>query len=164
MRWASLALALAVFGLGCASTRTRVITEDGESFQKYHRIGVPSFKDRQGKGKEIADGLSAALQAKVYSEAVDRTVLEQILSKYKLDTDQGLGVEALEEIRDKTQADSIIFGSMAPNWSVARITVVETEMGGPVVRALVFPKRGKKVFATPQEVVDETVRALARAQ
>lgn len=160
---AALLVALSLGWLGCAQSRTRVLPEEGEDFRRYHRIAVPSFVDPRGKGAEIADDISKALQTKLYNESIDRAALEQVLSKYKLDRDQGLGVEALEDIHEKTSADALVFGRMAPDWSSARITVIEVEMGSPVLRALILPKRGQKTFAKAEDVADETVRAFLRA-
>lgn len=150
--------------LGCAQSRSRVLPEDGEDIRRYHRIGIPAFTDKQGKGPQIADQLSSALQTKLYNDPVERMPLEQILSRFNLKNDNGLGVEALEEIHSKTSADAVVFGRMAPDWSSARVTVIETEMGSPVLRAVVMPKGRKKAFASPEEIAEEIARTFIRGR
>ena len=155
---------LAATWLGCAQSRSRVLPEDGEDIRRYHRIGIPAFADKQGKGPQIADQLSAALQSKLYNDPIERAPLEKILSRFNLKNDSGLGVEALEEIHSKTSADAVVFGRMAPDWSSARVTVIETEMGSPVLRAVVMPKGRKKAFTTPEEIADEVALTFIRGR
>jgi hypothetical protein len=54
-------------------------------------------------------------------------------------------------------------GRMAPDWSAASITMVETNTGAPVLHVILRPRgRGKKAFATPQEVAQEFARVFAK--
>lgn len=155
--WGLLSAALL---LGCAHSGTQIKSEDGVDLSHYHRIGVPAFTDSRGQGGLIADAVAEGLP-KLLHVAADKKALAPILAKYKLDPQIGLGVEALEEIRIKTSADAILYGRMLPDWSAAMITIMETEMGDPIVNALIKPKEPQKSFATPQEVSQEVLRALA---
>jgi len=159
MRYWGLLLAAGL--LGCAHSGTKVEPTDGEDFARFHHIGVPSFVDSHGQGALIADDLATALGAQLNNEPVNRKALEAVLSNYNLNSETGLGVEALEAIRKQVSADAIIFGQMAPNWSAVRITVVDAEMGTLVLRALVMPRDKKKFFTGPDEVVREILRVFA---
>jgi hypothetical protein len=51
---------------------------------------------------------------------------------------------------------------MAPDWSAASISLVDTETGESVLRVLLRPRdRKRKAFARPEEVVEEALRVLA---
>lgn len=162
MRYCGLLLAVAL--LGCAHSATKVQQEEDEHFTDYHHIGIPTFADSHGQGGLIADSLSKALQTQMLSDAVDRSSLEQILLKYRVGSDTDLGVEALEQIRARITVDAIIFGKMAPDWSGARVIMMDAKMGVPVFSALVKPRNGKKVFATPDDITQEILRAIATLQ
>ena len=159
-----LTLLLAVSLLGCANSRTQIRAEDGEQFAMYHHIGILPFSDTRGQGAKLADSLSDALAKQRFNETVDRSLLEQSVKKFKVTPETGIGVEALEEIRGKTAADAILFGKMTPDWSAARVVVLETEMGGAVLSALVRPKGREKVFANADEVSTEIMRAFSRVK
>ena len=145
--------------LGCGHSGTQVRREEGVNFSHYRRIGVPSFNDRRGQGQAIAEGIENTLQQLMY-EPVDRKALEQLLLKYKPDQEFGLGIEAMESIRNQTHADALVLGRMAPDWSAAAITMVETSTGDPILHAVLKPKGKKKSFAGPDEVVKETLRVI----
>jgi len=58
--------------------------------------------------------------------------------------------------------DAIIFGRLAPDWSTAMITVTETEMGGPILQAVLRPRDPKKkAFSDADDVAKEAIRVLA---
>ena len=160
MRYLGLVLAIAL--LGCAHSGTKYEAADGVDFSGFHRIGVPSFSDSTGRGAALADALSKGLLGQLNNETVNRQKLEQVLARYKVETQNGLGVEALEEIHNQTAVDAIIFGRMAPNWSAVRLSMVETETGTPVLTAVVKPADNKKTFTDPDEVAKAILRMFAR--
>ena len=62
----------------------------------------------------------------------------------------------------KASADAVITGSMAHDWSEASVTMIDTESGESVLRAVLKPKDPKrKAFASPDEVVLEALRVFA---
>ena len=146
--------------MGCAHPGTRVQREELVDFAKFRAIGVPSFKDPKGQGERIAQSINDALQKRMY-DPVDGKALEKILAQYKLDKDSGFGLEAMETIRRQTSADAVVLGRMAPDWSEAYLVMFETDSGDPVLRAVLKPRGKKKtVFASPDEVAEETLRVL----
>lgn len=153
-------LLLAAAWLGCGHPRTQVRREDGVDFSRYRHIGVLPFKDARGKGRVISDGINGALGRLMY-EPVDLKRLEALMTKYKFDKDTGFGQEALEYIRSQTSADALVLGQLAPDWSVVSIMMIETEMGDPILRAVIRPaKKSQAAFAGPDEVVAETLSVL----
>ena len=156
MRFWGLLLSLSL--AGCGHSRARVQREEGADFSHLRRFGVPAFTDPRGQGALIADRVSDALQKKMY-DVVDRKTLEEILAKYKPNSRLGLGAEALQSIQTQTSADAIVFGRMAGDGSGAVITIVEMEMGQPVARAFIVPR--KKTFADPEEIASEIARVIA---
>lgn len=146
--------------LGCAGSKSRVIEDAGE-FPNHHCVGVAPFIDSRGHGRAIADAIEARLQQLMY-EPVDQNALAQVLAANMPDHSSGLGLESLEKIHSKVPVDAIIFGRIAPNWSMAIITVNETEMGSPILQAVLRPhNRRKKAFTDADDVAREAVRVLA---
>ena len=148
---------LLAFLAACSGSRSEIRREDGADFSRLRRIGVPSFKDPSGHGDLIADRVSEGLQRKLY-EPVDRKALEEVLAKYKLDTRVGLGAEALQDIQSHTPADAILYGRVAPDRRSALVTLVETDMGQPIMQAVIRPKR--RIFFEPEEIGDEVLRVI----
>ena len=153
-----LTLAAALLVCGCGP-KTQIVPEDAVTFRSYRRIGVLAFGDPTGRGQKIADAMDARFQ-KAFFDVVDQKAVAEVLAQYKPDRDQGLGVEALEEIRRKTGIDALIIGRMVPDWSAAVVTMVEMTTSGVIMRAVVRPHGfRKKAFASPDEVSDEFMRA-----
>ncbi len=150
---------LSISLLGCAHSRTRIQRDDSANFSSYRAIGVPSFTDPKGQGLVIAETINADLQKLMY-DPVDQAALEKILTKYKPGKDSGYDLEALEIIRRKTSADAVVLGRMAPDWSMIFLTMFETQMGSPVLRAVIRPQGKKKVFASPAEISLATIRVI----
>src|SRR5208282_4924399 len=92
--------------LGCAHPLTKVEPEEDERFSDYHKIGIPAFADTRGQGGVIADSLEKALQTQMITEPIDRTILEQVLLKYKVGSTNDFDVEALEQVRVRTSVDA----------------------------------------------------------
>jgi hypothetical protein len=159
MRYFGLMLALALFGCHRGS---QVENEDKVNVSVYHRIGVPTFGDPRGKGAEIADGVAKGLQD-LTVDIVERKLMDQTMLTYKPDSGQGLGTEALMEIKRLSLADAIILGRMSRDWKAGQITIVETNMGDPVIRVLLKTKNGKP-FKDSDAVVKEFLRVFADLQ
>ncbi|MHB2026523.1 MAG: hypothetical protein ACYCPQ_07785 [Elusimicrobiota bacterium] len=159
MRYFGFLLAAALSG--CAHSGAVVQAEDGLSLAQYQGIGVAPFNDPRGHGAAIAADIETGLERLMYAP-VDPAVLAQILSKHRLDRRSGLSLEVLENIRDKTSADAIIMGRMAPDWSAASIVMVETAMGDQVLHAILKPAgRNEKAFSSPDEVSQAALKVLA---
>jgi len=155
-------LLLAAVLLGCAHPGTKFERRDDVDFSRYRRIGVAPFTDSRGQGRRIAEGINRGLPRLMY-EPADMKALEKILAEHKPDRELGLSLEALVLIRSQTSADALIFGSMAPDWSAAKVSLVETEMGDQILRAIVKPGgKNQKIFSGPDEVVRETLRVFAK--
>ncbi len=151
---AALAIALA----SCGHNGTIAGRVEGEDFSRYHHMGILPFVDAKGQGLLITDEIKKAMEKRMF-DSVDTKALEQVLSKYRIDRGEGLGAEALEDIRSHAPVDSIVIGAMIPDWSAARLVMVETDMGEPIMRAVLKPKNGK-FFRDAEEVVDEAVKVL----
>ena len=157
-----MALAAVLVVTGCGGRKSQVMPEEAVDFAGYRHIGVSAFVDRRGKGQAVADALDAVLQQEMY-EPVDEKALAQVLAKYKPDRDVGYGIEALLAIRAQSGADALLLGRMAPNWSAASVTMVETSTGAPILHAILRPRGWrKKTFATPEEVAQEFARIYAK--
>jgi hypothetical protein len=151
-------LALAVL-LGCGgSNKSRILSDAGE-FPRHRAVGVAPFLDPRGKGQEVADAIEAGLQQLMY-EPVDQKALAAALASNMPDRNSHLGIESLEYIKGKVPVDAIIFGRIAPDWSTVLITVDETDMGGPILQAVLRPRRRRKTFDGPDEIAKEAVRLL----
>lgn len=150
--------------MGCAHSGTQVQIGDGADFASYHSIGVPPFVDSKGKGTLIAQDINGSLQKLMY-DPVDMIALQKILAQYKPSRTTGFDLEALEMIRKQTSADAVVLGRMAPDWSAVIITMFETQMGDPVLRAIIKPQ-GKQgtLFKTPEEVAAATLKVILGAQ
>jgi hypothetical protein len=144
--------------LGCSGARSKVIDDTGE-FVHHRCVGVAPFLDSRGQGQIIADLIESGLQQLMY-EPVNQKALAQVMSEIP-GRGPELGIEALEKIHAKVPADAIIFGRVAPDWSFVQLSVTETEMGGPILQAVLRPRdRKKKAFADPAEIARETLRVL----
>ncbi|MFI5348144.1 MAG: hypothetical protein ACHQ2Z_01250 [Elusimicrobiota bacterium] len=151
-------LALAAM-LGCAGPQSKVLEDAGE-FPHHRCVGVAPFVDPRGHGEAVADAIEAGLQQLMY-EPVDQKALAQLLAANKPGRGSTLGIEELERIRAKSPVDAIIFGRLSPDWSTAMITVTETEMGGPILQAVLRPRDPKKkAFADADDVAKEALRIL----
>lgn len=160
MRYWSLALAAVL--AACAHRGTSVERESDVDLSRYHRVGVPPFTDRKGQGASIAGKVYDGLQGLGYGP-VDQKALEKILADNKPEKEFGLTLEALELIRIKASADAVVFGTMAPDWSAASVTLVEAELGDPVLHAVVRPgKPGQKRFADADDVARETLAVFSQ--
>jgi hypothetical protein len=146
--------------LGCSSGPRSKILQDAGEFPRHHSVGVAPFADPRGKGQAIADAIEAGLQQLMY-EPVDQKALAQVLVANMPDRSSNLGIESLERIKAKAPVDAIIFGRMSPDWSMALITVNETEIGGPILQAVLRPRnRRKKAFTDADEIAREALRVL----
>ena len=146
--------------LGCAGPKSKVLEDSGE-FRSRRCIGVAPFIDSRGHGQAVADAIEAGLQQLMY-EPVDQKALAQVLAASMPDRGSGLGLESLEKIHSKAPVDAIIFGRIAPDWSTALITINETEMGAPILQAVLRPRGGKKkAFSDAEDVAKEALRVLA---
>jgi len=147
--------------LGCAHPGTRVESNPAIDFSRYQHIGVAPFTDSRGQGKRITAGIDDGLR-KILHGGADLKAVEAILRDHKPDRDFGLTMKALEFLRVKASADAVITGSMAHDWSEASVTMIDTESGESVLRAVLKPKDPKrKAFASPDEVVLEALRVFA---
>ena len=152
---------MALILLGCAQPRTKVEQAGEADFARYHKLGVAPFSDPRGQGRLMADSVNAGLRKLLY-EPADPVALTRILVNHKPNQDSGMSLEALELIRLQTGADAIVLGRMTPDWSALLLTVVETELGEPVLHAVARPRNKKQAaFASADEVVQETLRILA---
>jgi hypothetical protein len=146
--------------LGCSSGPRSKILQDAGEFPRHRCVGVAPFADPRGKGQDIADAIEAGLQQLMY-EPVDQKALAQVLVANMPDRSSNLGIESLERIKAKAPVDAIIFGRVSPDWGMALITVNETEIGGPILQAVLRPRnRRKKAFSSPDEIAREALRVL----
>ena len=145
--------------LGCAHSRNIIRAEDGLNLAQYRGVGVVPFDDPHGQGAAIAGGIEDGLERLMYAP-VDPQTLKKIISNYKANPRNGIGLEALEMIHDKTAADAIVMGRMTPDWSAAVVIMIETGMGDQVMRAVVRPPGKQKVFTTPAEVSQAVLKVL----
>ncbi|HEX4048089.1 MAG TPA: hypothetical protein VH309_09665 [Elusimicrobiota bacterium] len=163
MRRRSLAFLSVAALLGCGGPKSRVIQDSGE-FRGHRCVGVAPFVDSRGQGQAIADAIEDGLQRLMY-EPVDEKALAQVLAANMPDRSSTLGIEALENIHAKAPVDAIVFGRVAPDWSRAVITVNETEMGEPILSAVLLPRGPKKTaFTGPDDVAKEALRVLTSAR
>jgi hypothetical protein len=146
--------------LGCSGPRSKIIQDEGE-FPNHRAIGVAPFVDSRGKGQAIADAIQAGFQQQMLG-AVDQKALAAALAAAMPNGGTKLGIESIEQIRAKVPVDAIVFGRMAPDWSMAMITVDEMEIGGPILQAVLRPRnRRKKAFTDADEVAREALRVLS---
>jgi hypothetical protein len=159
VRQRSLVLLTLAALLGCSGPKSKVLQDAGE-FPRHRCVGVAPFADPRGNGQAIADALEAGLQQLMY-EPVDQKALAQVLATNMPDRSSNLGIESLERIHAKAPVDAIIFGRMAPDWSMALITVNETEIGSPILQVVLRPRRRKKkAFSDAADVAKEAIRVL----
>jgi hypothetical protein len=146
--------------LGCSQPGTRVSHDTRVDFSRYRHIGVAPVTDPRGRGALIAEGVDAGLR-RLGRGVSDGKALEAILRQNKPDHDFGWGLEALESVRTRTSAEALVFISLAPDWSAASVTLLDTELGEQVLSAVLRPGGKKaKAFADPQEVVQEALRVI----
>ena len=157
MRFSGILL-LAIF-CACSHSGTRAARADGEDFSRYHKLGVVPFTDPKGQGAYLAEEIGRALEKKMY-ERGNAEALKKVLDKYNLQNGDDLGAEALMDIRQHAPCDAIVIGSMTPDWTGGRVTMIEATMGEPILRAVIRPPKGKKAFFNPDEVVQEVVKVL----
>jgi hypothetical protein len=152
-------LAAALLGalLGCSGAKSRVLDDTGD-FPHHRCVGVAPFADPRGQGRVVADLIESGLQQLMY-EPVDQKALAEVLADIP-GRGPDLGLEALEKIHRKVPVDAIIFGRIAPDWSLVTITVNDTEMGGPILQAVLRPVK-KKSFSDPADIAREAIRLLA---
>ena len=153
LAFVSLALA------GCAP-KSEFRPEEAVNFAGYRRFGVSPFLDPGGRGQAVTDAFAAALQ-QTLDDPVDQKALARILAQYKPDRDVGYRAEELETLRAQTGADALIVGRMGPGWSSAAITVIELDTGGPILHALLRPRKGK-AFASADDVAREFLRVYSK--
>lgn len=147
--------------MGCSSSGTRVETAEDVDVGSYRRLAVLPFTDPRGQGRAIADAVKAGLPQIMYENA-DAAAVAKILARVKSDPGEGPSLEALELIRGQTSAEAIMTGRMAPDWSAAMVNIVETEMGRPILSAVIKPRpKEHKVFANAAEVSREVLRMLS---
>jgi len=158
-RFAVVLAAATTLFLGCAHSRNIIRAEDGLNLAQYRGVGVVPFDDSRGQGPAIANGIEDGLERLMYAP-VDSQALEKIISSYKADPRNGVGLEALEMIHDKTAADAIVMGRMTPDWSAAIIVMIETGMGDQVMRAVVRPPGKQKVFTAPAQISKAVLKVL----
>lgn len=146
--------------LGCSTPRSKIIQDEGE-FRGHRVIGVAPFVDPRGKGQAIADAIQAGFQQQML-KPVDQKALAEALAAALPNGGTKLGIESIEQIHAKVPVDAIVFGRMAPDWSMALITVDEMEIGGPILQAVLRPRnRRKKAFTDANDVAREALRVLA---
>jgi hypothetical protein len=158
VRYCGLLAIAALFG--CAQHNVMIRRESGASLSNYHRIGVMPFKDKRGKGFEIAQTIDQGLQ-KLTIDTADVTVLRRLAEKYKVDSRADLSLEPQETIRTQTSADALIMGTLSPDWSVVSFELVDLEMADPVIRVVIKPHDKKKAFESAAEVSADTLQVLA---
>lgn len=155
-------LAAATLAACASQPKTKVNIPEGQSLGGIRRYGVLAFADpSKSQGRAIADAVEGGLR-QLFFEVAERKPIERALSMAKPDKDFGLSAEVFETIRRETGADAIIQGRMLPDWTAAVVSVYETELGDPVLRAVLRPRgKGHKHFETADEVAAELVRVLA---
>lgn len=159
MRTLGLLLAAALPLSGCGS-RSQVKSEDGATLSAFHTVAVLPFADEKAQGKIIAEELAGQLR-RLGHQIVDANAVAAILAGRKMDENGALGLETLESLRAKTGAEAFIAGRVLPDWSAVTATVIETELGDPVIRAVVRPRdRGRKAFQSRDELIEQLTAAL----
>ena len=160
MRYRPLGLLLVAALFGCAGPKSKVLDDNGE-FPRHKCIGVAPFVDPRCQGQAVADAVENGLQQLMY-EPVDQKVLAQVLAANKSDHGSSLGIEAIENIHAKVPVDAIIFGRISPDWSTVSVTMVELDMGAPILSAVLRPRgRKKTAFADADDIARELLRVLA---
>lgn len=151
---ALLACALA-FPLSCCAGRSKVAFEPGMDLGRFKRIGVLPFTDPRGQGRKIAAELGRGLLDRGF-DSVDLRQLESVFKGLKLDYSTGLSLHALADIKSRTMAEALLFGSIDSRWQEASLILIETDMGEVVLRAKLKPRRGKS-FERPEDAAREAL-------
>jgi hypothetical protein len=146
--------------LSACGSRSQVKTEEGASLSAFRNVAVLPFADDKGQGKIIAEELSGQLR-RLGHHIVDAAAVSAVLAGRKTDESGALGLETLERLRSTTGVDAFIAGRVLTDWSAVTATVIETELGDPVIRAVVRPReRSRKVFRTRDELIERLTAAL----
>lgn len=151
MRRCSLLLLLTL--AACAAPKTKARYSDAYDPGTYHRIGVLPFSDRRGRGRQITQAVAEGLPARGFV-VVDASSLSGVLSQFRPDAEMGLGITELTEIKQATNAQALLTGSVDPEGRAAKVVMIETELGDELVSADIFP-RHKGPFKNTKEIVDQ---------
>lgn len=163
MRFAA-ALALSALALSsCDRARTRVHKPDDTiQFGHFKRVAVLPFADEKGEGRQLAEELGGQLK-RLGHVIVDVDDVAKIVGKSKKDDEVSVGLETLELLRSRTNADVLVLGTMAPDWSSASVVAIETELGDQVIRAHVRPRDASQaVFTKRGDCAAQIAAALVR--
>jgi hypothetical protein len=147
---------LAVTLSACASTGDNIESDPWLDAGRIKRIGVPPFQDAAGRGRAAAEKVRQGLE-RMGLQPVDPKQLEATLDRLGVDAGKVLGAESLNEIRQTTKADALLFGSLGPDKKHGlAIYLLDAESGDVLVRAAL--SRG---FKTADEAAEATLKILS---
>lgn len=143
------------FLLAACAARSKVAFEPGMDLGRFKRIGVLPFTDPRGQGRKIAVEVERGLLERGF-DSVDLQRLESVFKGLKLDYSAGLSLHALADIKSRTMAEALLFGSIDSRWQEASLILIETDMGEVVFKAKLKPRRGKS-FERPEDAAREAL-------
>lgn len=165
MRRALTLLAAAVTLCGCPSRGGRRVERfEGQNVRALRRLAVAPFSDPRGQGRALARAVTAGL-APILHESAEEIVVDRALASRNKEGEAGLGFESLEILRHQGGADGLVLGRMAPDWSSVSVTIHETELGDPALRAVLVPRgKNRKSFKDAAEVASEVLRLISEGR
>lgn len=126
---------------------------DGSRIQS---VGVMPFLDEKGRGRPAAEKVAAGLPT-MGIEATDMSRLEKTFDELKLDRGGRLTIWSLNEVRQATGADALLFGSFRKD--TLALLLVETHTGDVLVRALLPASRVR--LKTADDMAAEALKIVA---
>ncbi|MBI3553368.1 MAG: hypothetical protein HY077_12810 [Elusimicrobia bacterium] len=158
-RWIFLLALVPLSGFACAEPKTRVEYAENMDLARYKRIAVLPFTDKKGRGRLIALAITKGLPPRGF-EAADASRLEEVFARFKPDSEMGLGITELTEVKQATQAQAILTGAVDASGLSASVLLLDTELGDEIFKGtLVAPN--KKPFQSVSDVAAEALSLFA---
>jgi len=111
------------------------------------------FTDSRGRGRVTAELVARGLFERGY-DVVDLRQMETVFGALKLDYSAGLSLESLSEVRRRTRAEALIFGTVDRRWTEVSLMMIDTELGEAVLTAKLRPRR-RGPFPGPEALAEE---------
>lgn len=159
---ATLAGATTALSVGCRSTGPVVKVGPGGDLARYRRIGILPFTEPGGNGLGPAELVEKAIRA-LGIATVDAGQMGPVFDALRVERGAELGLEQLMKLRQATQAEALVFGSVAPVKKRGKahllILVIDGQSGDLVARGEQdIPSEDKGGLEAAIETVVDAIR------
>lgn len=153
-----LALALGLITASCTGPSGRIQTLTRAPSYRAKSFAIVSVRDPKGFGDEIIRSLTLRLEtAGQRGRTLDGA--DSVLAGTPLSLGVAVDPRILDEIRNATGAEAVVFVAMDADWTALDLAAIDTGSGQTVLRAQGRPKG--KVFLSPDEAGITAAEALA---